>query len=28
VGVMAIIAAGLLSVVGWLWLRKIVRIEV
>jgi tight adherence protein B len=28
VGVIAIIAAGVLSLAGWLWLRKIVRIEV
>jgi tight adherence protein B len=27
-GIMAIVAAGVLSVVGWLWIRKVVRIEV
>ncbi len=27
-GIIALIAAGVMSLVGWLWLRKIVRIEV
>jgi tight adherence protein B len=27
-GIVALIAAGVMSLVGWLWLRKIVRIEV
>jgi tight adherence protein B len=28
IGIIAIIAAGVMSVIGWLWIRKIVRIEV
>jgi tight adherence protein B len=28
IGIIAIIAAGVLSLIGWLWIRKVVRIEV